>query len=371
MPHSSKRPKQQKSHQGTSHGYRQYLLIAFILIFTLLIIRLLIDGIRRLLDRRCRDIIKTKPTSARSHPDDHGPIPVWYWWEGAESKCVACAVRSWHEQLPSSKYKITRVNLSNIQEHISPGRYEAISCLQTSAEMKALQSDMARLALLEHNGGIYMDATVFLFDDLDWISATAGYDFQAYFNPLNTRNCRIPCIENPFLYARHPNNPLIKEWLDEMQEINVCSLSAVRDWMVREKITKHAPFLELEYHAAYHALARCIERNGGIEAFDGVYLMNAVSHHFFVYLDTLPKHAIALVKPGSTRAMWHRNISHDIRKPVVEHKVKVRKLIGTERKQLDAEWTDAMCDEITAVSRKVTAPWIDPLQEVGSLEYGP
>lgn len=82
----------------------------------------------------------------------------------------------------------------------------------------ANKSDLIRLELLHLYGGIWMDCSILLRDNLNWIHEKAdgqAFDVIGYYREKSTVDPTYPVIES-WLLAAAPLNPLIKLWLDEL-----------------------------------------------------------------------------------------------------------------------------------------------------------
>lgn len=83
------------------------------------------------------------------------PLPIWLWFEYVNDpdRYIQLNIQALHRHAPSSHFTIRFVNRSNIASHV-PDLPEAFWRLPTLVAF----SDAARLALLAHHGGIYLDA---------------------------------------------------------------------------------------------------------------------------------------------------------------------------------------------------------------------
>ena len=188
--------------------------------------------------------------------------------------------------------------------------------------MKALQSDFVRLAILETYGGIWMDATVHLYHNLDSYVDKAGYGWtlQAFHNPLNTYNMKRPTIETSMLVSIPAGHPLITMWLDGMCRLPALRKREITEYMSSNNMKLGGPFLKRDYHIAYHVLHSVLLTHP-LHSFKGIYLSNCISERYFMELG--PFHY--RLRPMS--------IAHDI------PRVGVRKLSNPERKHLEKNWS--------------------------------
>jgi len=80
----------------------------------------------------------------------------------------------------------------------------------------ANKTDIIRLELLYRFGGIWMDCTIILRDNLNWIHEKAeseSFDIIAHYNENQTLDTEYPVLES-WLLAAAPHNHIVKRWLD-------------------------------------------------------------------------------------------------------------------------------------------------------------
>ncbi len=83
------------------------------------------------------------------------------------------------------------------------------------------QADWVRLNLLHEHGGIWLDASVILFRNLDWVHravAEQEKEGMLYYLDLNTYDKRYPVYENWFI-ASTPRSTFVHRWLEEFNHI--------------------------------------------------------------------------------------------------------------------------------------------------------
>lgn len=84
------------------------------------------------------------------------------------------------------------------------------------------KTDLIRLELLYRFGGIWMDCTTILRDNLNWIYEKAesqAFDIIGYYREKSTLDSKYPIIES-WLLAAAPFNNLIGQWLYELNPLN-------------------------------------------------------------------------------------------------------------------------------------------------------
>lgn len=86
----------------------------------------------------------------------------------------------------------------------------------------ANKSDIIRLELLKRYGGIWLDSSSLVMEDLSWVhdlnSRDSGFDLIGYYRDESTIDYSRPIIESWFLCAP-PNNKLIIAWLDALSPL--------------------------------------------------------------------------------------------------------------------------------------------------------
>lgn len=244
------------------------------------------------------------------------PIPVWYYWEGTPSPAVQLCIMNWRTVLGQSKYnfEINQINHKNLKNFIDRDR---IPCTrQLNRSFSALKSDFVRLALLEKYGGLYMDASMIMCANPEWMirEIERGWTFQAFFNPDNMLyGNKLPVVETSMLYVSKPNHPLIKVWLNSMLDLK-CNEKGRLQWLnkhIKDKNVRMQANLEYEYHMVYHALQMVFEKIQPFSKFKGVKLYNTAMHGFFTWnnskelftspflpkdVEKYPKHFLKLIK---------------------------------------------------------------------------
>lgn len=110
-------------------------------------------------------------------------------------------------------------------------------------------ADVIRLELLYKYGGIWMDATVILKENLSWledIQTMKRYDLIAYYREKSTADLDYPVVESWFL-ASPPNTGFMKAWSSEFGKVKEMGyqyydeLSQRADYeTVRQKIERPA-----------------------------------------------------------------------------------------------------------------------------------
>lgn len=130
---------------------------------------------------------------------------IWSYWDGPITEINEICLNSWKMHLPDWNIKI--LNESDIISYNiihKPNNYNKLTLV--------VKSDIIRLNLLYNYGGVWMDSTVFLTENLDWIYKYSKYEMLA------TRITEL-YPENWFIVAYKPQSYIIKRWLDTFNDI--------------------------------------------------------------------------------------------------------------------------------------------------------
>lgn len=138
-------------------------------------------------------------------------INIWcYWAQGKEEipsfhkKCLI----NWENMLSNRDFKINVIDLESflkMQNEIDENFMNKLTYQQ--------QSDIVRLCVLDEYGGIWIDITTILTQDLSWVidKFDKGYEqvgfYVTYWNK-KTKNI----LENWFIAVKNKNNYIISQW---------------------------------------------------------------------------------------------------------------------------------------------------------------
>lgn len=139
------------------------------------------------------------------------PKKIWMYWDGEEPKLVKDCIQ--RISILNPDFELTIINQKNIQQWCDLD-FSTFPYLTPQ-----LKSDLIRLHLLYNFGGIWIDASTILYQNLNWIEKlcqdhkTASF---AYYRLANTTVLEYPVIES-WLLATEKNNVFFKYWLDELK----------------------------------------------------------------------------------------------------------------------------------------------------------
>lgn len=140
------------------------------------------------------------------------PKIIWIYWEG-DSHCLVnrCIERV---KYLHPDYQVNVLNPSNVIEFITFSLEDEIVKNATPQQ----RADLIRFDLIYRYGGIWLDASVILYERLDWINQkiqNSNVECFSYYRAKNTTKLEFPVIEN-WLLASVNNNIFFKLWFEEL-----------------------------------------------------------------------------------------------------------------------------------------------------------
>ena len=132
------------------------------------------------------------------------PKIIWSFWDGEQPPIVKACIDSWRRMAPDYEIRILdKEYTKDIQKYkiseISPQRY----------------AEFVRLDRLSANGGVWIDASVYLTKPLDWIQD--GSDFVGYKSTSQQVNPDLPIIDSWF-FACKKGSEYVRDWYEEMKK---------------------------------------------------------------------------------------------------------------------------------------------------------
>lgn len=149
--------------------------------------------------------------------NQHIPKTIWVYWEGnSKPKLIEICLERVHYFLKD--WQINVLNEISLLEYLPdfPSFEEGTNLPN--------KSDLIRLMLLEKYGGVWMDASILLTTNFDWIlniQDTTNAELFAFYNNLGTNDKNYPVIETYFL-AACKGSKFIQDWCKEWKS---CFLS--------------------------------------------------------------------------------------------------------------------------------------------------
>lgn len=138
------------------------------------------------------------------------PKVIWLYWEGELPIFVEDCIKNIRARNPD--YQVHVLCPKTIDQYCD------IDFSQLEIAMPQHKADLIRFNLLYLHGGIWLDASIIVYDRLDWIQQAIqqnNTEIFAYYRKKNTTQQDSPIIEN-WLLASSKNNLFFKAWFDEL-----------------------------------------------------------------------------------------------------------------------------------------------------------
>ena len=142
------------------------------------------------------------------------PKKIWiFWYDVKIPELVFQCIKNIKDL--HSEYDVNVLNKNTVKQYLDLD----LDVLVTKMPMANL-SDLIRLKLLQKYGGIWMDASIILENNIETFFLTEENIFEiiGFYNSYQSRGCEIPIIESWFL-AAPPNSKFINKWLSYFEPI--------------------------------------------------------------------------------------------------------------------------------------------------------
>ncbi|MBJ9423302.1 capsular polysaccharide synthesis protein [Acinetobacter seifertii] len=183
------------------------------------------------------------------------PKIIWMYWDSEVPELVERCFNQVKKL--NSEYQINILNSKNITEFCD---FDFSVYKNLTPQQK---SDLLRFYLLYYYGGIWLDASIITYTNLQWILDTCKKNKTsafAYYRAENTTIKDYPVIEN-WLLASEKENIFFKKWLDEL---SYALKIGVKNYISEIKNTKqnYSEYFQniglLEYLVAYVACQKVL-----------------------------------------------------------------------------------------------------------------
>ena len=173
------------------------------------------------------------------------PKIIWTYWHTDElPEVVQKCIDSWKKHCPDHEIRVLHEKDTTKYRH--------------SDDFVQRHADFVRLDKLYEHGGIWMDASVFLNQSLDWVHDDPR-DFIGYKFDRNSRSGR-DYVENWFM-AAPKGSKLISDWRNEFQRYN--NYDTVDDYLKHEmKGVDLGDVIDTNYYLAYAVVQKCMQKYG-------------------------------------------------------------------------------------------------------------
>ena len=130
---------------------------------------------------------------------------VWSYWEGPRTSLIDLCLASWDKHLVRSGWSVVVLTPETLDNYniIKPKSFDSLT--------PTTKSDVVRLSVLYTHGGLWLDASVYLTSNVDWLLSTNNSICGVRYN-------QYEYIESWVLYSR-PRNPHVLLWLQTLNAI--------------------------------------------------------------------------------------------------------------------------------------------------------
>lgn len=138
------------------------------------------------------------------------PKIIWMYWEGALPEFVEKCVENIKKRNPN--YEVNFLTPATVKSFCD------IDYARLQHATPQQKADLIRFALIYQYGGIWLDASTIIYENLDWIQALVEKNQTnsfAYYRAKNTTKIAFPVLEN-WLLVSTAKNIFFKLWFDEL-----------------------------------------------------------------------------------------------------------------------------------------------------------
>ncbi|EIG24405.1 glycosyltransferase family 32 protein [Haemophilus paraphrohaemolyticus] len=204
---------------------------------------------------------------------DDIPRIIWVYWDSnKENHLVNLCIESMKTHFEG--YQMNILNKNNIQEYID------LPVFHKDLKPAGI-SDFIRFSLLKKYGGIWIDASVFFTQNLDWIFSKMNEEgadiFLCYSDECTIRN-DFPVIDSWFIIAP-AEHPFIIDWLEEFKKaiFSDSPTTYYNDYINNKDIIQNIP--NVSYLICYVSAMVVLSR----KKYDILYLNSGSNGHYFNY----------------------------------------------------------------------------------------
>lgn len=176
----------------------------------------------------------------------HIPKIIYTFWHEKElPPLIKKCIESWKRHCPDYEIRVLNYDNTTFYKH--------------SADSHQRHSDFVRLDKLYETGGIWIDASVFLNQSLDWVyECGPPRDIVGYFIDDNQTKDDWPSIETWFL-AAPKGSKLIRDWREEFMKYN--EYETVNEYLSAEMKGIDYSRMTDPYLLVYVSQQKCIQKN--------------------------------------------------------------------------------------------------------------
>lgn len=186
------------------------------------------------------------------------PRIIWMFWEGEKPKLVEDCIQKVIDLHP--EYEVNILDNSNIK------KYCDIDFTKFTNLTSQQKSDLLRLDLLYNYGGYWLDASIILYESLDWIENLMlqnGSESFAFYRGMNTTIKEFPVLEN-WLLVSQKGSVFLKKWFNELEKALIMLPENYIDNIKKDNKDSDEIFQKignLQYLIAYVACQKIMREN--------------------------------------------------------------------------------------------------------------
>lgn len=227
------------------------------------------------------NIISILASKARNVPPFRKPYPfprvIWTFWNSEKLPPFAAAcVDTWREWAPN--FKIVIVTPETVSKYLPELDWDYV---KGKLDNPAHQSDFVRTYLLASHGGVWFDATIALFEPLEWIVRVFDdRSVNAWFpSSLERRNGRL-LLEN-WAFACLPQSPIVVACLEMMKSLMRDGKGAnERSYLAWREMTQDIGDINNTYLWQHWLFSMAVEKNPKLT--EGVVTEHASKNGFWL-----------------------------------------------------------------------------------------
>lgn len=211
-------------------------------------------------------------TTSEQMKENIVPKIIWMYWDGNKGNALVDLCIS-NTKTICNDFDVRVLNNQTVSAYIElPVFNEELPI--------AVKADYIRLALLKKYGGIWMDASIFLTENLNWVLEKISYNSTfVFYSDHCTTDYTNPIVENWFIAATK-DNEFIDDWFAEFEK---CILDSnptqyYKDYAQDQDIIQNIP--NTDYLMCYIAAAIIRKR----KSYNVVSLNSGSQGHYYNYV---------------------------------------------------------------------------------------
>lgn len=177
------------------------------------------------------------------------PKKVWIYWDTSINKKLPKSVIFCIQNIKylNKNWNIHLITTNSITKYVKCDR--TLNILK-SKEKVNFKSDLIRLYLIYNYGGVYLDASVCLFESLDWVIKLINNKNQIVVYINSRYSDEIANVYESWFIVASPKNYIIKIWLDMFLNLLEKGVENSYRELLQNKIIRNQKFCRI--HKSYH-----------------------------------------------------------------------------------------------------------------------